>query len=515
MSYKNPSRNFVAIDVEYATSHEQSICQFGLAVVRDAVVIDTRRWNIQPKGNLYDERTTAIHHMTAETTKDCPSLPEVWPEIAPYLENTEIWAHNAMCVESPVIEKNLNSYGIPHEPYVIYDSMCLFERSDKKIWNEGLGLENCLYAFGLPCEHHHDAAEDAIMCAQIIIALINGQKPDGKLSDDIMKQVADERGRLNEEKRKERQAKQLELFSDALTSTNVCSSCQHKPTIFEKEYSEAADGVDEIDFDGLNISEHNPLFNCSIVITGFFHIARRQLFKALDAMGAKRGNTITKKTQVVLIGERNVGPKKLEDLSTLIHNGYNIARITGDEQLDRLLYDKSVTAKDFSIPEPAKKELNFTLSHFRKNKHLLTFPENSIAGAELFFPRQIEGNASLFHQICGNLGSFGNWELSPQVTHVVLPLNTVAKLQQNEKDEVIREYEEWYNKSKAVTFSAKFITQHDILKFVRERIVKHDDEVTAQLYVAYLKSIGIDPENDFKFGLEVARKNYMKEITIK
>ncbi len=110
-----------------------------------------------------------------------------------------------------------------------------------------------------------------------------------------------------------------------------------------------------------------------------------------------------------------------------------------------------------------------------------------------------------------NIGTFGNWELNPQVTHVVLSFSTVAALQQNEKDEVIREYEEWYNKSRAVRFSAQFITEHDILKFVRERIVRYKDDVTGTLYTAYLKSLGIDPENDFKFGLAVARRNYLKE----
>lgn len=513
LSYKQPSRDFVAIDVEYATRNEQSICQFGLAVVRNAEIVKTRRWNIQPPNNVYDEKTSYVHKMTAETTANCPTLPEVWTEIATYLDGEEIWAHNADSVETHVIEKNLIFYKIPHKPYVIYDSMRLFLRPDKERWNSSCGLENCLYALGLPCNHHHDAAEDASMCAQILIAVINGQEPNWELSDKKMLEVTEERQRLISEARAAHQAKQLDMFAEVLTSTSInkVTSKQYTPTIFEKEYSDTEDGKDDVDYKRLNTSESNPLYGCSVVMTVFFHISRSQLRKALDAMGVKRSNTITKNTQVVLIGERNVGPKKLSDLNTLIHNGYNIARITGDEQLDRILYDTTVTAQEFSIPEPAKKELNFTLSHFRKHKHILTFPINSIAGAELYFPSHFAGDARLFYQICGNLGAFGNWELNAQVTHIVLPLSTVASLQQNQKDEVIREYEEWYNKSRAVTFSALFVTEHDILKFVRERIVQHGDEVTALLYKAYLESFGIDPENDFKYGLAVARRNYAKE----
>ena len=88
-NYKSPSRNFVVIDVEYATRKEQSICQFGLAVVRDAKIVETRRWNIQPINNRYDAQTVAIHKMTPEVTQHCPTLPLVWPEIWRYLDGEE------------------------------------------------------------------------------------------------------------------------------------------------------------------------------------------------------------------------------------------------------------------------------------------------------------------------------------------------------------------------------------------------------------------------------------------
>lgn len=513
--YKRPSRDFVVIDVEYASIPEQSICQFGLAVVKDAKIVETKRWNIQPIENHYDTRTINVHRMTPETTVNSPILPQVWPEIWSYLEGEELWAHNAASTEMPVIEKNLNYYNIPHAPIQIYDSMRLYVRSDKQIWNDGIGLENCMYSLGLPCENHHDAAEDSAMCAQLIIAVINNQKPDWRMSDEMMERITVQRKKTEEKEREIRQGKQLELFAEALCSTSIDKddSFMHKPSLFDNNYSDAEDGDDKVDTEKLNTSESNPLHGCNVVVTGYFHIGRKQLLKALDAMGAKRGNQISKKTQAVLIGERNVGTKKLSDITNLIHNGYNIARITGDAQLDKILYDPSLTAEDFSIPEVSKKELNFTVSHFRKHKHNLIFPVNSIAGAELFFPKQFDGNASLFYQICGNLGAFGNWELTPQVTHIVLPLSTVSKLQQNEKDDVIREYEKWYNKSRSVTFSARFITVHDILKFVRERIIRHNDIITGKLYKAYLTSLSIDPENDYKYGLAIVRREFTKEQT--
>ena len=514
-SYKTPSRDFVAVDVEFATRKEQSICQFGLAVVRDAQIVETRRWIIQPKNNFYDAITSNVHKMTAATTAKCPTLPDVWDEIASYLDGMELWAHNAASVEASILEKNLSAYAIPHKPYLIYDSRRLYIRPDREKWNKDNSLENCLYALGLPCENHHDAAEDAAMCAQIIIAVINGKEPDWELSDKTMEHVKEERGKFEAAQKVARQAQQLDLFSTALTSTALdCDhSRQHAPTLFEKTYNEGEDGVDPIDFNHLNTEESNPLYGCTVVVTGFFHVSRRQLLKALDAIGAKRCSSITKKTQVVLIGERNAGPKKLKDLTNLIHNGYNIARITGDEQLDQVLYDSSLTASDFAIPEPAKKELNFTVSHFRKHHHMLSYPVNTIATRELYFPPTgFMGSLDIFCQMCGNLGSFGNWDYNPQVNLVVLPNTSVEALQHNTKDDVIRGFETYYNSLRAVTFDVEFITERDILKFIRERIVRCDDDVTGKLYTLYLQSAGIDPEKDFKYGLAAARDTYEKEI---
>ena len=135
--------------------------------------------------------------------------------------------------------------------------MRLFLRPDKERWNSGCGLENCLYALGLPCSHHHDAAEDASMCAQILIAVINGQKPNWELSDRKMMEVTEERKRLSSEACAARQTKQLDMFAEVLTSTAVdnITSKHHTPTIFEKEYSDTDDGKDEVDFNRLNTSE--------------------------------------------------------------------------------------------------------------------------------------------------------------------------------------------------------------------------------------------------------------------
>ena len=512
-TYQKPSASFVAIDIEYA-DQAHNICQFGLSVVHNGKIVEERTWDIQPPGNHYDQPQIRIHGMTAVDTVNSPTLPQVWPEIASYLHGAEIWAHNAASVEQPILEKNLMRHNIIDGPYTVYDSMHLYERPDRSSWRDGNGLRACLYAVGLPCDHHHDAGADATMCAQIIIAYQQGVIPDWQLSDRMMAEYEATKQATQYADERHYQAQQLDLFTDVLSSSNKCcdDDSPHTPTFFHKNFDSTQDGIDSIDYDRLNIAQTNPIHCANVVLTGFFHVARKQLREALKAMGANLKNTVTKNVQVVLVGERNVGSSKIEELQTLIHNGYNIARICGDTDLDRLLYDTSLTPADFAVPSAVHKDLNFTIGHFRKHHHKLAYPVNSIASRELYFPPTgFMGRQDFFCQICGNLGSFGNWDYNQQVDLVVLPNTSIEALQHNEKDDVIRNFEEYYNNQRSVTFDAEFITERDILKFVRERIVRCDDNVTGHLYTLYLQSAGIDPEKDFKYGLAVAREAFVKE----
>ena len=353
------------------------------------------------------------------------------------------------------------------------------------------------------------------MCAQIIIAYQQGVIPDWQLSDRLMEDYKAQQATLQAEEEHSFQVQQLDLFADVLSSSTCNDSempIEHRPTFFHKHFDNSQDGTDNVDIARLNTADTNPIFGANVVLTGFFHIGRKQLREALKRMGASLKQSVTKNIQVVFIGERNAGTNKLADLQMLIHNGYNIARIIGDENLDRLLYDTSLTPDDFAVPHTARKDLNFTIKHFRKHHHDLTYPLNTIAGRELYFPSSgFMGCQDCFCQICGNLGAFGNWDYNSQVNIIVLPNSSVDALQRGEKDENILDFEKFYNSQRSVIFDAVFITERDILKFARERIVHCGDTVTGNLYTAYLQSAGIDSEKDFKYGLIAARKKYESE----
>ena len=86
--------NFIALDLETATWEKSSICEIGIAIVRDSCVVETKSWLVKPYRNWYDSFNISIHGITPEMTKNSPSFKEVWREVQPYLENQVVVAHN-------------------------------------------------------------------------------------------------------------------------------------------------------------------------------------------------------------------------------------------------------------------------------------------------------------------------------------------------------------------------------------------------------------------------------------
>ena len=104
----------------------------------------------------------------------------------------------------------------------------------------------------------------------------------------------------------------------------------------------------------------NPFYDRKLVITGEFHLDRKELANVLKSMGADIDTGISKKTNFVLIGQEP-GPAKLEKLEKLIHDGYPIRKIY-QEDLDRILagdYDS------YMVEKSVTKDLDFTMKHYK------------------------------------------------------------------------------------------------------------------------------------------------------
>lgn len=419
--------NFIAIDFETATNSRMA-CQIGIVVVKNGNIIERISKLIQPPFNEYDSNTIRIHHITPDDTKSSDTFDKVWNQISLYFMNTTIVAHNAQFDED-VLYKNLAYYGIL--PLGIEPFKCTCDIFGR------MGLHDLCECFGMSTSGHHDALFDAECCANFYLKYLNGEEFD----------VLHTRKKTFSEKQAEK------LSGDILI----------------KDLS--------------NADPNNPFYDRKVVITGEFNIERKELGKILKSMGADIDTGITKRTNYVLIGEYP-GPKKLEKLDKLIHDGYNIRKIYSNDIIDII----NGNWEGYHATKEIKKELDFTMDHY--NLHNLIFEDerNVIASKELFYGKGFAGNFDLFNQITGNLGAFGDNEIYPETNICVLSDSTIKKLSIGIKDETILYIQDFYNNNKAITFDFQFISEQEILRYCKERCDKYIDEVTMDLYNKYIAS---------------------------
>lgn len=415
--------NFCAIDFETAT-YNRMACQVGLTIVENGEIVDTIVKLIQPPDNYYDENTIRVHHITPDVTANAPTFDIVWNEISKYIVGNTVVAHNAI-FDQDVLMRNLDYYGIM--PMGIDEFVCTY-----KIF--GHSLEDMCQAFSIDCCEHHDAGFDAECCAIFYINYKSGVEPDYTL-------------------------------------------VKHNPHTIKIHEGLHGDVLQK-DLSGAN--PDNPFYDRKIVITGVFMQPRKQLGNILKAMGADIDNSITKRTNFVLIGE-DPGPSKMEKLDKLIHDGFNIKKIYQDD-LNNILNGEW---NGYKAERTITKDLDFTMDHY--NKHHVSFVglQNRIATKELYFGKGFREKADCFFQITGNLGALGNWQLDNNVNICVLSNSTLEKLKEGVKDETIQYIQDYYNNNKAITFDFEFMSEQDILDLCKYRCEIFGDKVTMNLYDIY------------------------------
>ena len=158
--------DFIAIDFETATGQRASICEAGICVVRNSKIVETRSWLVQPPGNYYNYYNTQIHGIKPQDTINAPLFPDVWREIATYLNDTPILvAHNA-AFDISCIRSALELYHIATPDITYYCTL----RAARRLYNfESNKLDALCHYFDIPCTNHHRAANDAEMCARLFL----------------------------------------------------------------------------------------------------------------------------------------------------------------------------------------------------------------------------------------------------------------------------------------------------------------------------------------------------------
>ena len=159
-------KGITVLDFETATERRDSACQLGLARVESGRIIEKKSWLIKPPENRFT--FTYLHGIDAVMVAQAPTFAEVWPQVAPYVAEKALAAHNA-CFDLGVLRATLACYGIKTPSFTYFDSLYVARRIWPQLPNHKL---NTLADFlGLEL-NHHDAASDAEACAGILLAAV-------------------------------------------------------------------------------------------------------------------------------------------------------------------------------------------------------------------------------------------------------------------------------------------------------------------------------------------------------
>ena len=154
---------FVALDFETADMGRDSACALSVVLVENAKVVDTWTRLIRPPRKYFE--FTYIHGITWNDVQDKPTFAELWPDAAKLIAGVDfIAAHNASFDRS-VLHACCTA---AKHPAVSHPFLCTVKLA-RATWNLfPTKLSDVARHLQIPLKHH-DAASDAMACAQIIL----------------------------------------------------------------------------------------------------------------------------------------------------------------------------------------------------------------------------------------------------------------------------------------------------------------------------------------------------------
>ncbi|OHV84183.1 3'-5' exonuclease [Rhizobium sp. LCM 4573] len=157
----------IAIDFETANEQRGSACSVGLAWIEDNAVVRVEERLIRPREMRFSSFNIAIHGIRPEHVEDAGEFPEVMDEFADDFRDATMIAHNA-AFDFSVWRACLDAY---RQSYPQLSYLCSVKMA-QKVWPHlGSHKLNVLADhLGLHFKHHN-AAEDAAICAEAAIAI--------------------------------------------------------------------------------------------------------------------------------------------------------------------------------------------------------------------------------------------------------------------------------------------------------------------------------------------------------
>lgn len=297
--------NFVAIDFETANEKISSVCQVGLAIVKNGQVVDKLSWLVRPPELIFNRFNTYVHGIRLEDVENEPEFNEIWPEIKVYLEGNTVIAHNAS-FDILVLRSILDIYELEY-PSCDY---CCSVKIAQKIWLDlrKHGLKSLSAYLGIEF-NHHDAAEDAFVSAQIVLAA--AKKINENSFASLLKSLEIRPGRL---------------FPGGFVPIHQLNQFNLKKTDISK------------------LDPEHPFFSQTMVFSGGLQAMDRNVaMQKIADVGGICAASVNEHTNILIIGDKiygryqdNLKTGKILKAEELIERGYSIDFITEKEFLTLL-----------------------------------------------------------------------------------------------------------------------------------------------------------------------------------
>ncbi|WP_377296212.1 3'-5' exonuclease [Rhizobium sp. SGZ-381] len=157
----------IAIDFETANEQRGSACSVGLAWIEDGRVVRVEERLIRPHDMRFSSFNIAVHGIRPEHVEDAGEFPEVMDEFIDDFAGATMIAHNA-AFDFSVWRACLDLY---RQSYPDLSYLCSVKMA-KSVWPHLTSHRlNVLAAhLGLTFQHHN-AAQDAAICAEATLAM--------------------------------------------------------------------------------------------------------------------------------------------------------------------------------------------------------------------------------------------------------------------------------------------------------------------------------------------------------
>jgi len=283
----NGQLDFVAVDVETANADLSSICQIGVATVRQGKVENVWSSLINPV-DFFASINTSLHGIRESDIQGAPRFRDVFGKIDQLLSGP-VFSHMAFdrLAITRACEKCGNSLSAP----IWLDSAQVARRAwPDKYAKKGYRLADIAGDLGIEFRHH-DAAEDARVAAEIVIRACSQTSLD---VDGWIKRVAQP------------------ISSSPVASQRITRQGN-------------ADG---------------PLFGEIVVFSGGFATSKSQEADIAALAGCDVGSSVTKKTTLLVVGDARYAcqekSSKWQKAESLIEQGHPI-RILCESDFRKLL----------------------------------------------------------------------------------------------------------------------------------------------------------------------------------